>query len=477
MTVTEIAHGALYGPFWDGAPASRASRRPLPPMSPRSSITARRSPPARWVRSWCWRRPRSRRSRCSATSGPSSPILRRLVVSENTDELRLIGNISIAVHTNNYRTIRGRTLLACIFDEVAFWRDETTSLPDVETYRAVLPALATTGGMLVGISSPYAQRGLLHAKHRDHFGAADDRVLVVQAGTRAFNPTIDELVLEEAQRDDPESAAAEWDGQFRNDLSTFIDPAIVLRGIDPGVRERPFDQRHRYFAFCDPSGGAHDAMTIGIAHVEGERAILDCLREVRPPFDPSDVVLEFVRLLGRYRISTVTGDRYAAEWVVGPSRCMGFATRRARSAGLSSTSRRCRRSWAGSSCCSTIPASSPRSAISSDGRPGWARFGGSHAWRRRRFEQCGARSAGSRGVNATGFPAAAAADQGHCGLCGYQAAAQARKAAIVPDTRRGTAGARRRLLHPRKKTSRLSRQTIILPRRRRLVDVTGTAGG
>ena len=118
----------------------------------------------------------------------ASPILRQLVDTVTADEIRLAGNIAIAVHTNNYRTVRGRTLIACIFDEVGFWRDETTSLPDVETYRAVLPALATTGGMLIGISSPYAQRGLLFTKHRDCFGKDDPDVLVVQAGTKVVQP-------------------------------------------------------------------------------------------------------------------------------------------------------------------------------------------------------------------------------------------------------------------------------------------------
>ena len=245
----------------------------------------------------------------------ASPILSQLVEGESADELRLAGNIAVAVHTNNYKTVRGRTLLACIFDEVGFWRDETTSLPDIETYRAVLPALATTGGMLIGISSPYAQRGLLYQKHRDCFGKDDPDVLVIQAGTRVFNPTIDETIIEQAHRDDPEAAAAEWDAHFRGDLSTFIDRGIVERSVEPGVRERPFERQYRYVAFCDPSGGAHDSMTLGIAHREGERAVLDCLREVRPPFAPDDVVSEFVRVMARYGIASVTGDRYAGNWV------------------------------------------------------------------------------------------------------------------------------------------------------------------
>jgi hypothetical protein len=42
--------------------------------------------------------------------------------------------------------------------------------------------------------------------------------------------------------------------------------------------------------------------------------VLDAVREVRPPFSPESVVKEFAILLRSYRISTVTGDRYAGEW-------------------------------------------------------------------------------------------------------------------------------------------------------------------
>ncbi|TBD04220.1 terminase [Rhizobium leguminosarum] len=253
-----------------------------------------------------------------------SPMLRNMVENVSNDEIRLSGNIAISVHTNNYRTVRGRTLLAAIFDEVGFWRDETTSLPDVETYRAVLPALATTNGMLIGISSPYAQRGLLFTKHQSSFGINDGSVLVVQAGTQVFNPTIDATVIEDARRDDPESAMAEWDAQFRGDLSTFIDRAVVERCVDPGVKERPYVKTFKYVAFCDPSGGVHDSMTLSVAHREGDMQVLDCVREVKPPFAPADVVGEFVKLMGVYRITSVTGDRYAGTWVSDAFRLHGI---------------------------------------------------------------------------------------------------------------------------------------------------------
>jgi hypothetical protein len=42
------------------------------------------------------------------------------------------------VHSNSFRTVRGRTLVATVFDEVSFWKDETSATPDIEMYRAVL---------------------------------------------------------------------------------------------------------------------------------------------------------------------------------------------------------------------------------------------------------------------------------------------------------------------------------------------------
>ena len=70
----------------------------------------------------------------------------------------------------------------------------------------------------------------------------------------------------------------------------------------------------RYFGFVDPSGGSQDSFTLAIAHQEKGTAVLDCVRERRPPFSPEAVVREFAELLKAYRVSTVSGDRYAGEW-------------------------------------------------------------------------------------------------------------------------------------------------------------------
>ena len=42
--------------------------------------------------------------------------------------------------------------------------------------------------------------------------------------------------------------------------------------------------------------------------------IIDAIREARPPFSPDAVVDDFAALLKSYRVSRVTGDRYAGEF-------------------------------------------------------------------------------------------------------------------------------------------------------------------
>ena len=90
-----------------------------------------------------------------------------------------------------------------------------------------------------------------------------------------------------------------------------------------GRQELPPLRGVSYHAFVDPSGGSQDSMTLAIAHRHRDRAILDALREVRPPFSPEQVVAEFVDLLRLYRVTRVRGDRYGGEWARQPFRQHG----------------------------------------------------------------------------------------------------------------------------------------------------------
>lgn len=89
---------------------------------------------------------------------------------------------------------------------------------------------------------------------------------------------------------------------------------VVMNAIDRGVRVRPPEDGVDYFGFVDMSGGSNDDACLGIVHKDAEgRAVLDCVMNQgqRPPFDPYKAVERFAATLKKYKVFTITGDRFA----------------------------------------------------------------------------------------------------------------------------------------------------------------------
>lgn len=248
----------------------------------------------------------------------SSPVLQKEIASTTRSEIRLKNGIVIAIHANSFRSVRGRTLCACIFDEIAFWRDDQTATPDTEVYTAVLPALLTTNEILCAISSPYRKTSLMHAKHKQFFGTDSDDTLVVQGPTLLFNKTLDPAAIAAQAQADPTAARSEWDAEFRADLVGFLDEELIDAAVD---HARPLELPPRsnlyYRAYVDASGGAvgGDAYAIAIAHREDGRYVVDCVRGRQGPFEPVELTEEYAALCKEYRVTSVTGDKYGLEWV------------------------------------------------------------------------------------------------------------------------------------------------------------------
>lgn len=120
-------------------------------------------------------------------NAPSS--LRKFPIQETKERIELSNLICILIVSSDFRSLMGFTAVAGIVDEVAFLLDEG-SRPDFEVLRALRPALATTGGPLICVSSPYAKRGALYTTWKHHFGKDGDPVLVWQAPSLTMNPTL-----------------------------------------------------------------------------------------------------------------------------------------------------------------------------------------------------------------------------------------------------------------------------------------------
>ena len=238
-----------------------------------------------------------------------------IVDRETPESLELSNGVEIGVMTNSLRAVRGRTVAFVCLDEVAFYRSDDSANPDVETYNALKPGMATIPeAMLVGISSPYRKSGLLYSKWKSHYGRDDDGVLVIRAASQVLNPTLDQAIVDEAMERDPAAARAEYFAEWRADISGFIDADLIEGCIERDVDRRPPRHGETYRGFVDVSGGRSDSAVLAIGHRCRDRIILDVIVERRAPYSPDSIAAEFAGTLKAYGLGTVTGDAYGAEW-------------------------------------------------------------------------------------------------------------------------------------------------------------------
>lgn len=244
------------------------------------------------------------------------PMLKRLIESETKESVSLANNISIEVVTASFKSVRGFTVVAALLDEAAYFPNEESANPDVEILNAVKPSMLTIpNSMLLVASSPYSKKGILYDAHKKHFGVDGDPILVFQASTEIVNPTANAQTIADAYLEDPSKASAEYGALFRSDIEGYVSRDAVDACIARGVFERGPIARVKYTAFTDFAGGSgKDSATLAISHRDADSLILDCLREVRPPFSPEATVAEFAQTCKTYRISKIIGDRFGGEF-------------------------------------------------------------------------------------------------------------------------------------------------------------------
>ena len=258
----------------------------------------------------------------------SHPSLEVLVEKETAEAIWLTNGLCIEIHTCSFRSLRGYTVIGAACDEIAFWDDDDSANPDREVLIALRAAMASVpDAMLVALTSVYARRGEVWRTFEKHFGRPSTDVFVVNGATTTMNPTITQRLIDAAYEDDPIAAAAEYGAEFRRDVEVFLPPEELDAVRIVGRFELPFAEAHRsrYVAFVDPAGGTgHDSMTMAIAHDANGRAVLDLVREVKPPFSPEATVAEFAAVLKAFQLSTATSDRYAGSWPTEAFRKVGI---------------------------------------------------------------------------------------------------------------------------------------------------------
>lgn len=243
----------------------------------------------------------------------TSPILKREIENVTREEIRLRGNTAIIVQAADSRTVRSKSLLGALIDEGCFLRDTN----DKELWRAIQPAMLTTNGVWISISSAGRKSGLQYERWRDHYGKDSPDDLVIQATTNDLNLTIDRSTVDALIAEDPEAGNSEYLSAWRQDLAALFPDDVIDRAIVSARPEvLPYDPAvKRYVAGVDMSAGRHDASVLCIGHVDKDRFITDGIFWRPAPHDPASVAKEFADLCREYRISEITGDNFAGSWV------------------------------------------------------------------------------------------------------------------------------------------------------------------
>ena len=259
----------------------------------------------------------------------SSEPLNSMIVNRTADTIELRNGISIEVRPCSYKTLRGPTFISVICDELAFWFTSADfANPDTEVLTAVRPGLITTDGPVLMVSSAYAKRGELYEAYRKYFGpnGAPD-VLVAYGTSRDLNPSLPQAEIDRALEKDPVRNRAEFLSEFRDDITGFI-PREIVEACVGDYHELPPNPGICYRCFVDAASGVPegDSYAIAIAHKLGDRVVIDAIREVRPPFSPSEVVSSvLLPMCKAYNISSVTGDNYAGEYPKALIRTIGIS--------------------------------------------------------------------------------------------------------------------------------------------------------
>lgn len=256
-----------------------------------------------------------------------TPLLAREVETthERSQAVILRSGIEVRVLVGDFRTIRGPALICAIVDEVCFFglSEESAVRNDSELIRAIRPALATTGGKLIAISSKYAKRGWAFSQWQKFHGSNKGvsasfspkwSVLVWDAASRVMNPTLAQSFIDEAFAEDPASARSEFGGEWREDVSEFCPLSLIESLVARDRKELMPRDGLRYCAGVDMSGGRSDSAALVIVHREERKVVQDFAREWKAPHNPHEVVREIYRELYRFGILSVTGDNFAGDW-------------------------------------------------------------------------------------------------------------------------------------------------------------------
>lgn len=231
--------------------------------------------------------------------------------------------VVVAAHRGGL-SVRNRWLTGFVLEEVASFGSESTGA--AVNAEGILQAAETR--LLPGcqgwlISSPFGPMGLLWELYREYFGKPGDTI-VIHAPTRALNPSFPQERIDEIEREDPDTAAREYNAEWIDADSAFL-PAVL---IDKATRAAPTQRSGRAFAAAmDPAtrgnswtlacGWSEQALDPNDKTIKRTRVVIAAVWQwtgsKKFPLSPRAVLKEAAGLLAPYGVASIYTDQWSLD--------------------------------------------------------------------------------------------------------------------------------------------------------------------
>ena len=222
---------------------------------------------------------------------------------------------------------RGGTAIAAIVDEAALLpTSEGAAGYDVEILAAIRPALATTDGKLVVISTPWDRKGVHFETCSKFYGKVETAKLVIHGTTWDLNPSLTEAKCRELEVD-PKRFRREYQAVPGDTDENFLRRNDVLGCVDRGIEVRPATGESVYVLGLD-IGLRRDRTAVVVAHREyrsvingppADMIVIDAIRTWTPkkgeklPFD--EIIGQVASMSRQYNGAKIVRDFWGGDAV------------------------------------------------------------------------------------------------------------------------------------------------------------------
>ncbi len=222
------------------------------------------------------------------------------------------------------RTVRGKTNIVAILDELAYFINKDSSRSCRQMYDAVTPSVANFGndGRIVSISSAGGKEGKFYDLYKDSLKSNNEHLLMFKLPTWYLNPTIPGDYLRRRYKSDPIMYMVEYGAEFservfgwmekESDITDCIDKTFPM--LTQGKPAK------RYFLGID-YGAKNNSTGVALVDRDDDKAILIYSKEYTAKkgrfagykkIMPSDVAVLIEELKDKFRIRKGLADSFNA---------------------------------------------------------------------------------------------------------------------------------------------------------------------